>query len=407
MKRSFLFLQGVCSPFFPVLADQLKAMGHHVFKVNFNVGDVYYWGRRPSWAFRGRAEQFDDFLQKKVHRGHITDIVLFGDCRPVHRPAIEHAKRQGIRIHVYEEGYFRPYWITLEREGVNAHSLLPRDPAWYRHVAHKLPGELSAEPFVSPLLVRAQHDVRYHLASFLNPLLFPGYRNHAPVIAPVQYAAYSRRFAMMPYLKKRDRKIVHYLCSGKHPFYLLPLQLSSDAQIRKHSDFKDMSAVIEFVMESFALHAPHESKLVIKNHPLDTGLVNYPRQISSLERRFGLEGRTVYLESGDLNLLLDHARGVVTVNSTVGAQALVQHCPTIALSDPIYNLPGLTFQGELNEFWQHGDPPDAELFHSFRWTVIHTTQVNGGFYSNGGIELAVRNSIPRLTAEKSPLELLL
>ena len=191
------------------------------------------------------------------------------------------------------------------------------------------------------------------------------------------------------------------------PFFLLPLQLSSDAQILQYSRFDDMAGVMEFVMESFARQASDKSRLVIKNHPLDMGLVNYSKLIRSLSSRFAISDRVDYIETGDLELLLHHAQGTVTVNSTVGSLSLGLNCPTIALSDPIYNLPGLTFQGGLDDFWQERPLPDAALFRCFRNTVIHTTQVNGGFYTSKGIDLAVVNSCRILVPEYSPLEKLL
>ena len=105
--------------------------------------------------------------------------------------------------------------------------------------------------------------------------------------------------------------------------------------------------------------------------------------------------------------LARHARGVVTVNSTVGIVALELGRPTATLSDPIYNLPGLTWQGGLDAFWTNGQSPDAQLYSCFRRVVMRATQVNGGFYCNQGIALAVQNSCPFLTAERSPLEELL
>jgi capsular polysaccharide export protein len=62
----------------------------------------------------------------------------------------------------------------------------------------------------------------------------------------------------------------------------------------------------------------------------------------------------------------------------------------VTLSDPIYNLPGLTFQGPLDDFWTHAEAR-RELFRCFRNTVIHATQVNGGFYSAQAIRMAVAN----------------
>lgn len=105
--------------------------------------------------------------------------------------------------------------------------------------------------------------------------------------------------------------------------------------------------------------------------------------------------------------MVQHARGTVTVNSTVGGVALQHNCPTVTLSDPIYNLAGLTFQGGLDQFWNDAESPDKDLFRCFKSVVVRATQVNGGFYCPKGIALAVKNSIASLTAERSPLEELL
>ena len=106
-------------------------------------------------------------------------------------------------------------------------------------------------------------------------------------------------------------------------------------------------------------------------------------------------------------LLVGGARGVVTVNSTVGLIALAKDIPTLTLSDPIYDLPGLTCQWPLDEFWHNCIPPDGNFFERFRRCVMHATQINGGFYSSAGINLAVENSARILSAERSPLEMLL
>ena len=406
-KRSFLLLQGVCSPFFARLADQLRADGHRIFKVNFNGGDAAYWGLRSAWSYRGQVDGLRDYLDDKYRRFGITDQILFGDRRPVHRPAVAHAEQYGIRTHVFEEGYFRPFWVTLEREGVNGHSLLPRDPDWFWEVGERLPDYGDGEPFASPFWVRAMHDVSYHVASASNPVLYPGYQIHAPVNAVVEYAGYMRRFTKLHFIRDKDNERVKDLIGGVMPYFLLPLQLNSDAQIRDHSRFDDMAVGIEYVLASFAQYAPSNTRLVIKNHPLDMGLMNYPRIIAELARRFDLVGRIDYLESGDLVGLIQRARAVVTVNSTVGSVSVGLGCPTIALGDAIYNLPGLTFQGKLDAFWCEGEKPNAELFRRFRNTVIHTTQVNGGFYTHQAIAMAVTNCRRMLVQDRSPLEVLL
>jgi capsular polysaccharide export protein len=405
--RSFLFLQGVASPFFDLLADRLLSAGHLVYRVNFNGGDMAYWLGKPSWQFREKVDELPAFLDKKFGIFGFSDIILFGDRRPIHRLSIEWAKQQGVRIHVFEEGYFRPYWVTLERDGVNKHSHLPRDPDWYWRVGQSLPDYGTGIPFVTPLWIRALHEVLYHVASAVNPLFFPGYRTHTPYIAPIAGAGHVRRFVTLRFHERQDKKALVGLIKDSTPYFLLPLQLNSDAQIRDNSPFTHMNGLMEHVMSSFAHYGPRNSRLLIKNHPLDPRLVNYHRVVRQLERRFDLTGRVHYLETGDLMTILHHARGVVTVNSTVGTLAQGLGCPVIALSNPIYDLPGLTFQGTLDEFWCNPVPPNAELFRRFRNTVIHSTQVNGGFYSAGGIKMAVQNSLRSLESDRSRLEELL
>jgi len=405
--RTFLFLQGVCSPFFIRLANRLKADGHRIFKVNFNAGDWAYWGGNSAWNYRGPISDLGSFLKDRYLRFGITDQILFGDCRPVHRPAVINGKNSGVCTHVFEEGYFRPYWVTLEREGVNGYSQLPKDPDWFREFGASVPDYGNGRPFQSSFNVRAAHDVLYHLAGLWNPLFFSRYRTHAPVNAAMEYLGYMKRLPLLRFHRKRDDTLLQNRIRGAKPYFLLPLQLTGDAQIRDHSRFKDMNEVLETVMKSFARHAPADTALLIKNHPLDTGLVNYPKVIRLLADRFDLADRVEFMETGDLEALLRHARGTVTVNSTVGLHALATSCPTIAMSDPIYNLPGLTYQGSLDDFWLDNLPPQMELFRHFRNTVIHTTQVNGGFYSRQGIGMAVENCRSVLLREQSPLEELL
>jgi capsular polysaccharide export protein len=408
MRRTFLMLQGPATPFFAHLADRLLADGHRVFKLNFNAGDWLYGQGPQALNYRGKVSDLCDFLDCLYRRFDITDQVLFGDRRPVHRPAVEHAAVRGVRTHIYEEGYFRPYWVTLERRGLNGHSLLPRDPDWFREVGGRLPDPPQPVRLPTPFHTRAIHDVLYHLAGMTNPVLFQHYRTHAPLSAAVEYAGYVKRLPMVRlWHGRRDAEQIAALLQSGKPFYLLPLQLNSDAQIRDHSRFADMRAVIEHVMESFVRYADTEACLVIKNHPLSPGLARHARTIAKAATRLGMAGRVLYLESGDLELLLRNARGCVTVNSTAGIVALGLGCPTTTLSNPIYNLPGLTFQGGLDDFWRKGEKSDAELFCRFRRVVMRATQIDGGFYCRTGIALAVENSLPFLTSEPSSLETLL
>lgn len=404
MSRSYLFLQGVCSPFFERLGGALAQRGHAVGKVNYTMGDAAYWRRGQAWSFRGRPDTLEQFYEGVLEASGATDIVLFGDCRPVHRPAVALARSRGLRTHVFEEGYFRPHWVTLERGGVNAHSALPKEPDWYREVGQRLAPAPEPQPFRSPFWNRAAHDVAYHLCGAFNPVCYPRYRTHAPYGAAREYGAYVRRALKLRLRGRADAAAVARVAAGSRPYYLFPLQLDGDAQIQHHSPFRSMRQVAALVLASFAAFAPAGSLLVVKNHPLDPGVARHESGVRDLARMFGVEDRVVYLEKGHLPSLLARAAGVVTVNSTVGAAALEQGAPTIALSSAVYNLAGLTFQGPLDEFWGAAEPPDPAFFRQFKAAVVHATQINGGFYCEGGIALALRHAADRMERDRSVLE---
>lgn len=84
-------------------------------QIAFACGSHRYWLPKSSIPFRESIAELPDFLDEIYSRHGITDQVLFGDRRPVHSVAIAQARIRRIRNHVFEEGYFRPYWITLER----------------------------------------------------------------------------------------------------------------------------------------------------------------------------------------------------------------------------------------------------------------------------------------------------
>ncbi len=89
------------------------------------------------------------------------------------------------------------------------------------------------------------------------------------------------------------------------------------------------------------------------------------------------------------------------MNSTVGTSALNANCPVIALGEAIYNIDGLTFQGSLDDFWANASPPDKALFAAFRQCYIKQTQINGSFYNQKGIAMAVSASVKKLLKANS------
>lgn len=390
-----------------MLGRALRARGHETGRVQFNVGDVLFWHGGRTFHYRGKGEAFGAYVDALIHRYGYTDLVMFGDTRTFHRAALDIARERNLLCHVFEEGYFRPHWITLERGGVNGHSSLSRDPAWYRTVAQHLPEPAEAVPLAVPMWALGAWEVVYHLPNVLNPVFYPGYKTHRPFISGVEFAGWAGRYARLPVWTRRDQAILDRLLSGDRPYYFFPLQLDGDSQILYHAPFETTRQAIAHVLASFARHAPSDSLLVVKNHPLDTGWFDYSGAVRHEAQALGVMDRVVFVETGDLSELLKHARGVITVNSTVGTAALAAGCPLIALGQAVYALPGLTHQDGLETFWREYAMPDAELFAAFRKVTMHATQLNGGYYSLRGCRIGVSHAVSSLESEHSLLETLL
>ena len=110
--------------FFLRLADWLTANGKTVHKFNFNAGDDYFYPptQAHTVVFNDNYDAFPEFLQEYIVQHHIQAVVCFGDTRPYHVIAKRIANGNQASFWAFEEGYFRPYYITLEKDGVNAFS---------------------------------------------------------------------------------------------------------------------------------------------------------------------------------------------------------------------------------------------------------------------------------------------
>ncbi len=393
--RTFLFLQGPPGPFFSHLGEALAAHGARVLRINFNLGDQHDW-RAPATCYRGRLAGWTLFIDRYLRDSGVTDLVLFGDCRPVHMAAHQMARLRGVRVFVFEEGYIRPNWLTLERNGVNGHSQLARDPAELLRQAQGLALPPPLPPIVASLGRRVRDSTRYFAAAFWGrvTLRYPFYRSHRPgsVSAEglgwlVKYLARGRAAARATAARR---------CIEGARYFLFPLQLSSDYQIRTHSPFSSMEQAVDYVLESFASHAPRDVALVIKSHPLDATIGGWGPFVRRRARRFGLNDRLIHIDGGDLQAMAEASLGVVVVNSTSATFALAKGVPVLALGTAIYALPGITHQGQPDQFWNAPQPPDAALYDAFCRVLHAHCLVRGGLASESATRILVRNAAERL-----------
>lgn len=377
--RNILLLQGPVGPFFNRLAQDLRWAGANVHKINFNGGDWLYCPRNAT-NFTRRPEEFPAFLARVCEEKRIDLIMLFGDCRRMHRMASDYADEQGIEVQVFEEGYIRPDYITMERHGVNGRSLMPRSGIFYLNTP--APEPPAPNPVGPTIWYGGVWAVTYYCWSVLLWPFFPYYRHHRSM----HYTEALRWIwsGLRKYwFRWKNAPAAKLLLGEEHPkFFLVPLQVHNDAQIDVHSHYDDMEEFLRHVVASFSAHAAGDCSLVIKHHPMDRPYTDYTRLVRRLRRKYGLGERLIYVHDLHLPSLIIRSEGVVTINSTTGMSALHHGKPTLAIGDAIYRIDGLTATVGLDQFWTraHEFPVHAELYRRFRHQLIERTQINGNFY---------------------------
>ena len=377
--KRVLLLQGPVGPFFRRLGQDMEQAGAKVFKVNFNGGDWLFY-RKDSFSYRGSINDWPEYFEELITQLNIEVVVLFGDCRPIHTAAHEISQRHGLDIGVFELGYVRPHYVTFERSGVNAHSLIPRSPVFYLN--SRIPKIQEPQPLGNTFWPSVAWTMLYYLFAITLKPVFWQYEHHRPLEWTEGLLWLRTIWRKWFYGLKEygiERKLVNEH-SGR--FFLVPLQVHNDSQIHTHSNFDSVRDFITGVMSSFSRHAPRNTILVLKHHPRDRAYNDYHRFIAQRIKEYGLTGRCLYIHDQHLPTLLNHTRGVVVVNSTVGLSALLHNAPVNVCGNALYDMKGLTFQGTLNQFWRRAkhSHPNRKLLDRFVSYLVRHTQLNGSFY---------------------------
>lgn len=395
----YLFLQGPHGPFFRRLGLELDRRGHTVIRVNLCGGDVVDWPSPHARLYQGRSSDWGRWIARLMDQESITDLLVFGDWRPLHYAAILLARLRGARVWAFEEGYLRPHYITMEADGVNGRSSLPRTPEGLRAVLAASDPVGAVEPVPNPLSARMKLAVRYAVGqAFLWPL-FPLFRTHRPRNVWVESAGWAWRVLGEGKRRRASVAAIHRIYRSRCRYFLFPLQLDSDSQVRRYSPFSGMKEAIAYVLASFARSAPAGVHLVVRNHPLDNGLIDYRRFIAGFGAACGVADRVHFVETGNARLMLDKSEGVVVLNSTIGLSALRRTLPVYCVGTSVYAMPGLAASPErqaLDEFWRAPEAPDATVLSDFVEVLKRRALVNGAFYTDKGMALAAREVLERL-----------
>lgn len=384
-SKRILLLQGPIGSFFHHLSVWLTKNGCTVFKLNFNGGDSFFYSDLPNiYNYRDSLDNFALFLDKYVHQHQIQAIVCFGDTRPYHRIAFQYCqKHPNTTFWAFEEGYFRPEYITLEKDGVNDFSPLPRNADFFQNIAGNLPNPPEPKKVALGFRAMAKCSIPYYFYTHSKREEFPYYQHHRRLEPTYYIKLWLKSGLKRLYYYFKDRYFAKKIEKGCYdPFFVVPLQVYDDSQVKYHCDYSSVEDFLVEVLTSFIQFAPKQSKLIIKHHPMDRGFINYKHIIQKFKNQNSeLNQRIFYVHDVPMPILLRRSIGMVTLNSTSGISALLHQVPVITLGRANYNMPKLTYQGNLDSFWHNATPPDFEVFSAYRKYHLYKTHINGSYYS--------------------------
>ncbi|MGH1367217.1 MAG: capsule biosynthesis protein [Maritimibacter sp.] len=408
-NRVFLFLQGPHGPFFRQLGRMLRAAGATVWRVGFNKGDEVFWRGGASYLpFNAPQTEWPAHIRRLIDEKSVTDIVLYGDTRFIHAEAVRAAKDAGIEVHVFEEGYLRPYWVSYERGGSNGNSkLMTMDIAEMQRVLDDAELDIPEAPaHWGDMRQHVFYGALYHwFVMFLNKE-YAGFLPHRALPVTKEFKLYLQRLILMPAHKAERFIATQRIKRGGFPYHLALLQLEHDSSFQEHSPFTTMSDFLELVITGFKEGAPRHHHLVFKAHPLEDGRVPLRHEIRRIARAQGVEARVHYVRGGKLARLLDHARSSVTVNSTAAQQVLWRGQPLKVFGRAVYAKPDFVSTQALPEFFAHPSRPDSRAYRDYRHYLLETSQIAGGFYSARGRRQLLRQVVDMMLSPHDPYEAL-
>ena len=209
-----------------------------------------------------------------------SKVVLWNGKKLPNRTVVLAARQLGVPVFYFENGLL-PNTTCLDPHGVNQDASLPKDPAFFKALA---------------------------------------------------FAEQSECCAITPREPHRRRKQGEAKCLPER-FVFVPFQVPHDTQIVCHSPWvQSMEQLFDAVVDAVNALGDPSLKIVFKEHP------TWPKNFPHL---YDKSDNALFCNDNDIRDLMNKAEAVITVNSTVGLEALQLGKKVITLGESCYNLEGL------------------------------------------------------------------
>ncbi|MED5243399.1 capsular polysaccharide export protein, LipB/KpsS family [Priestia sp. LL-8] len=295
------------------------------------------------------AKRYINFLNKLNSDKKLELIISWNDTFMFDSISKRFAQVNNIPVLIFEAGIFRPYTITVDGKGVNYGNSVPQEMSAYKDVQFHMN---DYQEFLSSIkdkqhIFQSQTKnvgdtyLKERLVDYVNRNIF----KRELKLEVIFEKPTNKIKRVISNKRKNNKNNIHTKDSELPKDYLfVPFQVHDDSQIIMNSDsIKNMEQLVEiiiFQLDEYNRKHNKDLHVVFKEHPADQGRVNY----SSLYDKFKNHTHVNFLTSGNTNEILQKSNLVVTINSTVGIEALQSYKPVITLGNSYYGIDGIAYK---------------------------------------------------------------
>lgn len=292
----FCFIKGTFEKQTIVLSrkdiDQIVEYSFLKFKASRKKGDEDFINQLYYKYLLYKTRVLYNYFYRYIKDNDVNLVVVWNGYHVEPASCVKAARVAGIKVLYMENGFF-PRTIVVDEKGVNAaNSLVGKDAQFYQKV----------------------QMVPEKLAQLKETKLVP---------------------------RELRRKYFGKEALDLPPrYFFLPFQVYTDTQVLLNSpQIHNMHELVDQVysaLEKYNHKYNQDHWLVIKEHPSDFGRINY----NGLKKKYKNK-KVIFTTTLPSSELIESSRAVITINSTVGIEALLKGKPVITLGEAFYNVEGL------------------------------------------------------------------
>ncbi len=304
----------------------------------------YDWRRREAVGNKAdkprlmnQAAYYEAVLRDFYCRQNINAVVVWNYFPTLVNVACRTARGLNLKTVFFENGPF-PGTLLIDAKGVNFQSSLTENSRQFYESLEAPPQnwqrDLVGYESRFRQYCRANKGIMNPLAKFYYALLMRNrfYRQLFPDLADDSISGSLRKKICSRCLSPGEDKL-------PEQFIFLPFQYSDDTQVLMNSP--EVSSMESFLKTCYTAvkSALPGYQVVVKEHPDDFGRKHY----RGLRKQYP---DALWLARHNITELVQKARAVITLNSSVGVEALRQHKPVITLGKSLYNVDGVVYHVE-------------------------------------------------------------